>query len=153
MIKKKASKKTKAGAGKKRPKRKGKSKLKKELTPAEVRKDITRLVEESSAAIAEAVVTAAKMGQLAPAKYLWEMTGVFPGVTDDSVSTSEEDSLAKTLLARLNIPTEPVKLDEDEAATVAIPATKELGEGKPITSLSTEDTEARQIEKSGAEIP
>ena len=129
MIKKKTSKK--GNTGKKGTRKKRTSRSKKDLNPAEVRKDISRIVTESSVAIAQAVVGAAKMGQLAPAKYMWEMTGIYPAVTDVEQSTSEEDSLAKTLLDRLNLPTEPVKLDEeDEPAVVVIPAKKELSAGE-----------------------
>jgi len=58
----------------------------------------------------------AMKGQLAPAKYMFEVAGVYPPVTDGEQATQEEDCLAKTLLARLNIPKKPVQEEEDEPA-------------------------------------
>ena|SRR5436309_12256550 len=130
MIKKKA-KKGKTKTGKKRTKKKGTRRPRKDLNPAEVRKDIAKIVGAGALKMAQAVMGTAMTGQLAPAKYLLEVAGVYPPAGDGSMSTSEEDSLAKTLLERLNLPTEPVKLDEeDELAIVVIPAKKELGVGE-----------------------
>jgi hypothetical protein len=112
MIKKKAKK----TAAKKPEKKKSKSKTEKEQEthPAEVRKEVTQMVTEEAAEMAEAVIADAKKGQLASVKYLFEMTGVFPATSESKEGTPEEDSLAKTLLTRLNIPLEPVKREEDE---------------------------------------
>ena len=92
--------------------------------------------------MAHAVVGVAKMGQLAQAKYMWEMAGIYPPITDLSRSTSEEDTLAKTLLERLKSSDRaPVKLDEeDEPATVVVPAKKALGEGdSPVDQETKSD--------------
>lgn len=142
MIKKKAKKAQGKAGTKRRARRKGASKSKRELNPAEVRKDIAKIVEESAVAMAEAVVEEAMKGQLAPTKYLWEVAGVYPLANDGSTSTTEEDSLAKTLLDRLNLPTEPIKLDdEDEAATVVIPAKKALPEGEETAAAAGGESE------------
>ncbi|HTS37817.1 MAG TPA: hypothetical protein VMH04_19235 [Candidatus Solibacter sp.] len=105
---------------------------KKEMNPAEVRRDISQIVMEGAVAMAQAVVDEAKKGQLVPTKYLLELAGVFPANTDGSVATDEEDCLAKTLLQRLNLPTEPVKLDEDDDEDeVVVPAD---AKGEPLES-------------------
>jgi hypothetical protein len=91
-----------------------KSVAKKEMNPTEVRRELSQIVMAGAVEMTTAVSVEAKKGQLAPTKYLLELAGVFPGNADGSVATDEEDCLAKTLLQRLNIPTEPVKLDEDE---------------------------------------
>ena len=53
-------------------------------------------------------------GQLAPFKYLLEMASIYPPATDGSQTTTEEESLAQTLLRRLEIPLTPVAADEYE---------------------------------------
>jgi len=64
---------------------------------AEVRKNIATLVRMSANAIAAAFVEAAKKGQVAPAKYLFEAVGLYPP-TAETLSNSE-NSLAYTLLS------------------------------------------------------
>ena len=54
----------------------------------------------------------ANQGQLAQAKYLLEMAGVFPVATDMTQTSDREESLAETLLDRLKIPKTPVVHDE-----------------------------------------
>lgn len=129
MIKKKAkSKRVKKAPPKKTAKGKRAPRSKKELNPIELRKDIAKIVGSGAKKMTLAVMDQAMHGQLAPAKYLFEVAAIYPPATDGSQSTAEEDSLAQTLLHRLNIPLEPVKLDEeDEPATMVIPAS---GSGK-----------------------
>jgi len=50
----------------------------KPMDPVKVREEIKSVVAATSRKIAEAVATECMKGQLAPTKYLWEMTGVFP---------------------------------------------------------------------------
>jgi hypothetical protein len=96
---------------------------KKELNPAEVRKDISRMVESHAASMAQAVIGRGEMGQLATVKFLFEMASIFPAATEESQATEDEDCLARTLLNRLDLPTEPVgRDDEDEPGRVARPA-------------------------------
>lgn len=77
----------------------------KELNPAQVLKDISALVEAEAEELAEAVIGEGKKGQVSPVKFLFEMAHIFPATTDESSADKDEDSLAETLLHRLNIPT------------------------------------------------
>jgi hypothetical protein len=83
-------------------------------------------------AIAQAVINGGKRGELATVKYLFEVAEIFPGVNDGNETTAEEESLARTLLKRLNIPDEPIKLDDEEepgaAASSVSPSTNEPAE-------------------------
>ena len=57
------------------------------------------------------LVDAAKQGQVAPAKYLFEICGLFPA--GEETAEKKEDSLAYTLLKRMGLPTEPEPDDRD----------------------------------------
>jgi len=143
MIKNKGKGKSKS-KGNKSAKAKGtKRSSKKPLDPVKVRREISEIVMESAQAITQAVKVQAAQGQLAPAKFLFEMAGVFPPSTDGTFTTENEDSLAKTLLNRLNIPLEPVVHDllqkeEDEDIVIQpkkvaegdVASEKESGEEK-----------------------
>ena len=111
MIKKKATTKT---TGQKGAKKSAKKKLKKETNPAEVRKQVSRIVEAEAMQMTQAVVDEAKKGQLAPVRYLFEMANIFPAQANADVATEEEDCLAKILLSRMEAPAKPEKDDEDE---------------------------------------
>jgi len=111
MIKKKAKGKSKSKAKKSADVTTTKRSAKKPLDPVKVRQEIAEIVKANASGITKAVTLQATQGQLAPAKYLFEMAGVFPYSTDGTFSTENEDSLAKTLLNRLNIPLEPVVHD------------------------------------------
>jgi hypothetical protein len=95
-------------------KKKNATKGKKTLDPAQVRKDIAQMVDWEAAVMVQAVIDEGKKGQLATVKYLLEMAEIYPASTDGSQASAEEDSLAKTLLHRLNLPEEPIGRDEDE---------------------------------------
>lgn len=125
MIKKKAKGKT---AKSKKAKNSSGNKGKKELNPVEVRKEIAQLVDSEAAEMALAVIGEGKKGQLATVKYLFEVADIYPAPTDGSQSTTDEDSLARTLLNRLNIPDKPIGRDEEDEP-VASPATG-AGAGK-----------------------
>jgi hypothetical protein len=121
MTKKKA--KSKAAKTQKAKKSNGR-RSKRELNPAEVRKDISRMVESHATTMAQAVIGEGEKGQLATVKYLFEMAAIFPPSTDGSHATEDEDCLAQTLLNRLDLPTEPVGRDEeDEPGRTTRPAT------------------------------
>jgi hypothetical protein len=90
--------------------------------PAKVREEIAGMVRSEARDITEAVMDEAKKGELAPAKYLLEMAGVYPPATDGTQATPEEDCLARTLLDRLNVPPRKVASEEEETASVAEPA-------------------------------
>jgi hypothetical protein len=120
MTKKKATSKT---AKTTKAKKSGGRKGKKELNPAEVRKGISRMVESHANKMTKAVIDEGEKGQLATVKYLFEMAEIYPASTDGSHATEDEDCLARTLLTRLDLPTEPVgRDDEDESLKVSKPA-------------------------------
>jgi len=120
MIKKKA----KGNTATKKTAKKNARKLKKDLNPAEVRKDIAQMVDSAAATMAQAVIDEGKKGQLATVRYLFEMAKIYPEATDGSQATAEEDSLAKTLLRRLDLPDEPVMRDEEDSPNGVIPVEK-----------------------------
>ena len=127
MIKKKAKSTTATG----KRKNVGSRKSKKEMNPAEVRKDIAQMVDSEAAKMAQAVIDEGKKGQLATVKYLFEVAQIYPPSTDGSHSTTSEDSLAQTLMRRLNMPDEPIARDEEDAPKAASseePAAKAGGE-------------------------
>lgn len=112
MIKKKAKGKT--AKTKKAKKKGGTPRVKKQANPAEVRNDIAKIVKSGAKKITKAVMDQAMTGQLAPAKYLFEVAGVYPAATDGSQATADEECFAKSLLDRLNIPDKPIALDEED---------------------------------------
>jgi hypothetical protein len=128
MKKKRA--KSKIAASSKTAKKKGTSKKQKETHPAEVRKDLSLMVESEAAEMAQAVIEEGKKGQLGPVKYLLELAKIFPPSTDGSESSANEDSLAKTLLNRLNLPDEPIMRDDEDEMVTIKPALKVAAEEK-----------------------
>jgi hypothetical protein len=116
---------------------------KKELDPESVRNGISKLVKSHAEKMTEAVIEEGEKGQLATVKYLFEVAQIFPPATDGSEATSEEDSLAKTLLDRLNIPDKPV-VGSDEEDSVVIPT--KCSEGSVI-SEGEEHSESEDDEK------
>ena len=147
MKKKKAKSKT---AAKKAEKKKStKATETKELNPAQVLKDISALVEAEAEELAAAVIGEGMKGQLSPVKFLFEMAHIFPPPTDDSLMSKDEDSLAETLLDRLNIPKRPLVHDElqkeeDEDVVVIQPK-------KDASEESEESGEEKKAEVVGVE--
>jgi hypothetical protein len=94
-------------------------KTKKPVDLARVRENINNLVGDSAEDIATQVITVAKTGQLASAKYLFEVVGLYPA-TEQTAAKPQENSLAHTLLQRMGLPLEPVVRDEDLAPVVSI---------------------------------
>jgi len=121
---------------------------KKQLDAAKVREDIAGIVKAGAKGITKAVMLQATQGQLAPAKYLLEMAGVYPLSTDGSQTSKEEDCLAQTLLDRLNIPKTPVVHDElqkeDDDVMVIQPQ-------KEAAKDSEETSEEKKAEAVGVE--
>jgi hypothetical protein len=96
MIRKKAKGKTAATQTTKKKKSTAKTpKAKKQANPAEVRNDIAKIVQSGAKKITKSVMDQAMTGQLAPAKYLFEVAGVYPPSTDGSHATEDEDCFAK----------------------------------------------------------
>lgn len=145
MIKKKSKGKS---AKTKKAKKSSGSKGKKELNPAEVRKEIAQMVDSEAAKMAEAVIGEGKKGQLATVKYLFEMAGVYPPLTDGSQATTDEDCLAKTLLDRLNIPDKPVGRDEEDEP-VRTPSPAAGGEGEKESNQSHSEQESSEMDGEG----
>jgi hypothetical protein len=90
-----------------------KSRHKKQMDPAKVREEIAGIVKSGAKEITEAVMDQAIHGELAPAKYLFEVAGVYPPVSEGNQTPEEEDCLAKTLLDRIE---PPKKAPEPEAS-------------------------------------
>jgi hypothetical protein len=80
---------------------------------AQVRTEILNMVGNSAVAIAREVIDAALGGELAPAKYLFDIAGVHPAIEQTGESDPEGDSLAEILLKRMGLPVEPVSQGED----------------------------------------
>ncbi len=112
-VKKQATKKD----AKKKSRAKSPAKTKSPADFVEVRKVIATLVRGSAREIARKVIEVAKLGQLAPAKYLFEAVGLYPP-TEETAGPSQDNSLAFTLLKRMGLPTEPVITEEDPDAPV-----------------------------------
>jgi len=130
MIKKKAKSRAKAKRKTAAKKTARKTAGKKEIDPAQVRREISGMVKSEAAVITEAVMDQAKAGQLAPAKYLLEMAGVYPVATDGEPATEEEDSMVKSFLARLEAPPKPPDEEDDEDAGEVKSPPEKSGEGE-----------------------
>jgi hypothetical protein len=122
-------------AGKKSAKKSAKKRATKAKAPvdlATVRENINNLVGKSARAIAGKVIKAAKDGQLASARYLFEAVGLYPA-TEETSAPPVKDTLAYTLLTRLGIPLDPVVCDEDlmPAAPTSDPKDESTDTTKP----------------------
>jgi hypothetical protein len=71
---------------------------------AEARKSTSDVVRMSAMGIIAALIKKAEEGEVGPAKYLFEMVGLYPAA--EETSPRPEDSLAYTLLQRMGLPTE-----------------------------------------------
>lgn len=100
-------------AGKKKNARKKRTK-KKKVDPAKVREELSGMVKSEAKNITEAVMDHATQGELAAAKYLFELAGVYPPMTDREPDMEEEDCLARTLLNRLNVSRKLTRNDEQQ---------------------------------------
>ncbi len=132
MTKKKGKGKAARKVGKKRSKKTNKG-----LNVAEVRKDLESVVIEAAHQIAVAVTEEAKKGQLAPAKYLLEAAGIYPPSAEgDASRDAYEESLAETLMHRLNIPVKPFDPHEDDEPIIL----------PPLESLVREPEDEEKVE-------
>jgi len=137
-------KKARAVKQKKTAKKTVKGTTKKQLDAAKVREDIAGIVKAGAKGITKAVMLQATQGQLAPAKYLLEMAGVYPLSTDGSQTSKEEECLAETLLDRLNIPKTPVVHDElqkEDEDVMVIQPKKEAAEAADSEETSEDEEE------------
>jgi hypothetical protein len=78
---------------------------------AEARTNISDLVRGSAIEIVGKLIELAIDGELAPAKYLFEMVGLYPASAE--TSSKPEESLAYTLLQRMGLPPEPEGLGDE----------------------------------------
>jgi len=67
----------------------------------EIREQITRVVLNRAVKMVETTVLEVEDGRSLPMKYLFEMVGLFPATATGGAE--EQDSLARTLLQKLNI--------------------------------------------------
>ena len=70
-----------------------------------IREQITNLVGNGAVDMVETTMEEVGKGRYLAMKYLFEMIGLCPATT--AAETPEEDSLARTLLRRLQLPEEP----------------------------------------------
>jgi hypothetical protein len=70
----------------------------------EARTEIAKSVREASTRIVTQLIAKAENGEVAPARYLFEMVGLYP-VTEEAVP-KPENSLAHILLERMGLPPE-----------------------------------------------
>ena len=137
MMKKKGKSKksgTSKDAAKKPARRRRRSTSGKQLDPLKVREDIAGIIKSRARKIAIAVAGKAGLGELAPTKFLFEVAHIFPQPPEGTVSTMDEESMAKTLLDRLNIPDSPVVHDlyeSGEEVVVIPPRAKEVEKPQP----------------------
>ena len=84
----------------------------------EAREMMATLVRLSASKIVQALIKAAISGQLAPAKYLFEVVGIYPS-TPETLS-KPEDSPAYTLLKRMMLSTDTVNREEEPRLPVPL---------------------------------
>jgi hypothetical protein len=68
----------------------------------EARKNISDLVRGSAVDIVDGLIEKAAQGEVAPARFLFEMVGIYPAT--EETTSKPEDSLAYTLLQRMGLP-------------------------------------------------
>jgi hypothetical protein len=123
MIKKKAGRETAGNSVAKKRVSKAKG-----AAAAQVYERIAAIVRAAATEIAQALIDRARNGDPAAAKYLFDLAAIFPSANDPDAGDKEEDSLAKTLMHRLNLPEEPIKMDEEEDATPGVDSRKDDGD-------------------------
>jgi hypothetical protein len=106
---------------------------------ARVRKDISNMVGNSATEIAAGMISAALAGELAPARYLFEMAGLYPATAEIEAMDPEEDSLAHILLKRMGLPIEPVIRDANSSSLLLPGEAKMAAIGK-TAGRDREDT-------------
>lgn len=104
----------------------------------EARKNIATLVRTSVNEIVVGFIELAKNGEVGPAKYLFEICGLYPATAE--TSAKPENSLAYSLLKRLGLPTDPVVCDDD-ALPIGLP-------GGAVAMRGAEDNSARPAAES-----
>ena len=131
--------------------KKSSAKTQKPANPVEMRQSVTDMVESEMINITHAVVEEAKKGQLATVKYLFEVSGVYPGATGLSQAKPEEgETLARMLLTRLGVPLEPAISPDDEVREkVSTPAAKRAEKDRDSAEDEGRETGERPESKRG----
>ena len=111
---------------------------KKPVDVVQARENVAALVRDSGSEIAMAMIESAKVGQLAAAKYLFELAGLYPA-TEETEAVRGEDSLAHTLLRRMGLPIEAAISDSRRAAAEL--TTERTEAPRESARAATEDTE------------
>jgi hypothetical protein len=75
---------------------------------------------------------------------MFEVGNIFPRGTDGSEATADEECLAKTLLRRLDLPDEPVVLDDEDELRKAASAAKKNGVEKSDEQPAERDSSEGQ---------
>jgi len=113
----------------------------------EARERVHSMAVRASVEIVQGLIQAAVRGQAAPAKYLFEIAGVYP-VPEDTGSEGEEKFLAETLLKRLGLPLTP---PDDDAMSVHASASGEFGYDPAWPAeLPSEPKRNEELDTSGA---
>jgi hypothetical protein len=113
----------------------------------EARKNIATLVRMSVNEIVVQFIERAKNGEVGPAKYLFEVCGLYPATAE--TSAKPESSLAYTLLKRLGLPTDPLVREEDTPAGGLSRGTKAATRGTDeVSGKSANERYPEQKQKS-----
>lgn len=102
---------TKARGKQAKKKAPAKRRSKKPVDLQDVRQSITNLVGAEANTMADALVDEAKKGQLAPAKFLFEMAGIYPA-SAATAQPEDSDDLARVLLKELAFPKHTPETEE-----------------------------------------
>jgi len=96
-----------AKTGKKaqRRKRRGGKSGRKAVNLAAVREQITKLVGSQAVGLVESTMDEVEKGHYLALKYLFELVGLYPATAQEA--QADDESMAKTLLRRLNLPESP----------------------------------------------
>lgn len=84
------------------------------IDAADARKRMERLIMGSSESIVMALIEAAESGKVAEARYLFELSGLYP-LTGET-AFRPENSLAYRLLKRLGLPTDPANAEREKVS-------------------------------------
>jgi len=102
------------GTAKKAAKQRAPAKPKKPADMVQARSNISNLVRKASDEIAKEMIETAKKGELARAKYLFELAGLYPP-NEETAPKTEAESLAQIVIKGLGGPVEPEVVEEEEA--------------------------------------
>jgi hypothetical protein len=108
----------------------------------EARNNIATLVRMSVNEIVVRFIELAKDGEVGPAKYLFEVCGLYPATAE--TSGKPENSLAYSLLKRLGLPTDPMVCDEGGPAVGLSRGTKAMRGTDEVRGKSANEPYSKQ---------